>query len=199
MVLAGCLIAVGVAAWSAIAAINDINPTDEPDNVSSYISSEVPSSEEPVQNEVSDVPYSEPSSTPEAESQPTNTKPVATYFVMPIAGSVEKDFDDKTLQYSATFHDMRIHLGVDIIAEKNASVVACGDGVLYDDDSRSIICENQLVIAGAELSEEELWENASSRQDSYHAFMSFGTEEEKRKAFGDLIRRQRLLFEGVLK
>lgn len=130
MVLAGCLIAVGVAAWSAIAAINDINPTDEPDNVSSYISSEVPSSEEPVQNEVSDVPYSEPSSTPEAESQPTDTKPVATYFVMPIAGSVEKDFDDKTLQYSATFHDMRIHLGIDIIAEKNASVVACGDGVV---------------------------------------------------------------------
>jgi hypothetical protein len=29
--------------------------------------------------------------------------------------------------------------------------------------------------------------------------MSFGTEEEKRKAFGDLIRRQRLLFEGVVK
>ena len=78
-------------------------------------------------------------------------------------------------------------------------VVACGDGVLYDDDSRSIISENQLVIAGADLSEEQLWETASSCQDSYHAFMSFGTEEDKRKAFGDLIRRQRLLFEGASK
>jgi shikimate kinase len=78
-------------------------------------------------------------------------------------------------------------------------VVACGDGVLYDDDSRGIICENQLVIAGADLSEEQLWENASRCRDSYHAFMSFGTEEEKRNAFRDLIRRQRLLFEGALK
>jgi len=86
------------------------------------------------------------------------------------------------------------------LAEKGQPcVIACGDGVLYDDDSRSIICENELVIAGADLSEEELWENASSCRDSYHAFMSFGTEEEKRKAFADLIRRQRLLFEGVVK
>lgn len=86
------------------------------------------------------------------------------------------------------------------LAEKgNPCVVACGDGVLYDDDSRRIICENELVIAGADLSEEELWENASSGPDSYHAFMSFGTEEDKRKAFGDLISRQRLLFEGVAK
>ena len=62
-------------------------------------------------------------------------------------------------------------------------VVACGDGVLYDDDSRSIILENELVIAGDDLSEEELWENAKSITDSYHAFMSFGTEEEKHAAF----------------
>ena len=74
-------------------------------------------------------------------------------------------------------------------------VVACGDGVLYDDDSREIISENELIIAGSGLSEEELWENAKADADTYHAFMSFGTEEEKRAAFGDLIRRQRSMFE----
>lgn len=130
MVLAGCLIAVGVAAWSAVAAINDQNTTKKPDNVNSYLSSEVPQIEEPVQNEVVDEPYSEPSDTSEIESQTTNTKPVAAYFVMPVSGSVEKEFDAKTLQYSATFQDMRLHLGVDIIAEKGASVVACGDGTV---------------------------------------------------------------------
>ena len=130
MVLAGCLIAVGVAAWSAVAAINDQNTTKKPDNVNSYLSSEVPQIEEPVQNEVVDEPYSEPSDTSETESQTTNTKPVAAYFVMPVSGSVEKEFDAKTLQYSATFQDMRLHLGVDIIAEKGASVVACGDGTV---------------------------------------------------------------------
>ena len=86
------------------------------------------------------------------------------------------------------------------LAEKGAPcVVACGDGVLYDDDSRGIILENELVIAGEGLSEEELWQNASGAQDSYHAFMSFGTEQEKRAAFGDLIRRQRSLIEGAKK
>ena len=74
-------------------------------------------------------------------------------------------------------------------------VVACGDGVLYDDDSREIIRENELVIAGNELSEDELWNNASACDDSYHAFMSFGTEDEKRAAFTNLIRRQRSMFE----
>ena len=32
-----------------------------------------------------------------------------------------------------------------------ACVVACGDGVLYDDDSRNIILANELVIAGEDL------------------------------------------------
>ena len=86
------------------------------------------------------------------------------------------------------------------LSEKGAPcVVACGDGVLYDDDSRGIILENELVIAGEGLSEEELWQNASAAGDSYHAFMSFGTEQEKRAAFGDLIRRQRSLIEGAKK
>lgn len=78
----------------------------------------------------------------------------------------------------------------------SACVVACGDGVLYDDDSRRIICENELVIAGADLSKDELWERAAGCTDSYHAFMSFGTEAQKRAAFDAFIDRQRLLFQG---
>ena len=71
---------------------------------------------------------------------------------------------------------------------------ACGDGVLYDDDSREIISRHELVIAGEEMTTDELWENAKATEDSYHAFMAFGTEEEKRSAFEQLIQRQRNLF-----
>ena len=78
-------------------------------------------------------------------------------------------------------------------------VVACGDGVLYDDDSRSIIMANELVIAGEDMTVDELWARAKATTDSYHAFMSFGTEEEKRAGFDDLIKRQRVLIEGVKK
>ena len=80
-----------------------------------------------------------------------------------------------------------------------ACVVACGDGVLYDDDSRGIILANELVIAGEDMTADELWNRAKATTDSYHAFMSFGTEEEKRAAFNDLIERQRTLIEGVKK
>ena len=76
-------------------------------------------------------------------------------------------------------------------------VIACGDGVLYDDDSREIILRHELVIAGEDITTDELWENAKAIEDSYHAFMAFGTEEEKRAAFEQLIQRQRNLFAQV--
>ena len=76
-------------------------------------------------------------------------------------------------------------------------VIACGDGVLYDDDSREIISRHELVIAGEDMTTDELWENAKAIEDSYHAFMAFGTEEEKRAAFEQLMQRQRNLFAQV--
>ena len=76
-------------------------------------------------------------------------------------------------------------------------VVSCGDGVLYDDDSRNIILQGTLVIAGENLSPDQLWEGARLLEDSYHAFMAFGTQEEKRRAFDDLIQRQKILFGGL--
>lgn len=75
-------------------------------------------------------------------------------------------------------------------------VVACGDGVLHDEDSRAIIDDGRLVIAGEYLSADELWESAVKQTDTYHAFMSFGTDEEKRKAFDGLLERQKILFGG---
>ena len=76
-------------------------------------------------------------------------------------------------------------------------VVSCGDGVLYDDDSRNIILQGTLVIAGENLSPDQLWEEARLLEDSYHAFMAFGTQEEKRRAFDNLIQRQKILFGGL--
>ena len=76
-------------------------------------------------------------------------------------------------------------------------VVACGDGVLYDDMSREIAEANELVIVGGDLSDGELWDRAKAQVSSYHAFMAFGSEEEKRVAFEKYLDRQRSLFEKV--
>ena len=77
-------------------------------------------------------------------------------------------------------------------------VVACGDGVLYDDDSRELALANELIIVGDEMTTDELWEAAKADEGTYHAFMSFGTEEQKRAAFRDLIARQRSMFDREL-
>lgn len=76
-------------------------------------------------------------------------------------------------------------------------VVACGDGVLYDDDSREIIRSGKLVIVGGDMSADSLWASAETIPASYHAFMSFGTDDEKRRAFDKLLQRQQRLFEEV--
>ena len=78
-----------------------------------------------------------------------------------------------------------------------ALVVACGDGVLYDDDTRALILRQELVIAGADLPLEELWEKAKRDETTYHAFMKFGTEEEKRAKFEEHHKRQQALFDQV--
>lgn len=76
----------------------------------------------------------------------------------------------------------------------SSCVVACGDGVLYDEMSRDISLANELVIVGLDMTTDDLWDNAKADAETYHAFMSFGSEEEKRGAFEKLIERQRALF-----
>lgn len=88
-------------------------------------------------------------------------------------------------------------------AEAPGVVVACGDGILYDEDSRAIIETGQLLICGMDMTEEELWESALKKQDSYHAFMSMPAEEgteaynQKRERFNRLIERQKELFRRI--
>lgn len=77
-------------------------------------------------------------------------------------------------------------------------VIACGDGVLYDEDSRKIIAGGELHIVGGDMDSDALWAGALADIDTYHAFMSFGTDDERREAFEALLQRQRRLFETIV-
>lgn len=77
-------------------------------------------------------------------------------------------------------------------------VVACGDGVLNDEMSAEIIADYRLVIAGTDMTTDELWENARQTDRSPHAFMHMGDEPSKRQAFDELHDRQTALFDRFL-
>ena len=77
-------------------------------------------------------------------------------------------------------------------------VVCCGDGVLHDDMSRELIEAHKLIVLGWDFSCDELWENAKNIEDSCHAFMCFGSEEEKFSSFAKLYERQRVLFKPYI-
>lgn len=129
-IVAICLIAVGVATWSAVTSLSPEPKTESnqsyTERVSSYTVSEKP--EEPAGNTVSDVSDTRPSSKPPVSSAPK--KPTAEYFVMPIEGNILKDFSLTQLQYSNTYSDMRIHNGIDVKAAVGSQIKAAGAGVI---------------------------------------------------------------------
>ncbi len=139
LVLSLCLIAVGVAAWSAVSTLNNFKT--EPEAPAPQIEpQEEISDETPVKNELPEVEYETPAPEEETNNEVKNeeTEIKADYFLMPIEeGKIVKNFDEKSLQYSSTFSDMRLHLGVDISAEEGTAVKSAGRGVveeIYTDD-----------------------------------------------------------------
>ncbi len=125
-VLALCLAAVGAAAWTALDPVSDPDVMSGPDLSSqNIVSSEPPSADSEVKAETeSKVPY-----VSEDVSSAEPTAPiVATSFTSPIGGGIVKPYSENELIYSATFSDMRTHLGLDIEGEKGSDVRACGNG-----------------------------------------------------------------------
>ncbi len=126
-VLAGCLVATGIAAWTAYAGLSE-QTQKTPNNNSGYVaeSEDTPSTEE-VQTETESEPYSSEETESEEEFL---ENVVATNFVYPFSSNVVKKFSDSELTYSATFGDLRLHTGLDLAAEVGQTVGACGNGIV---------------------------------------------------------------------
>ncbi len=135
--IAACvLIAVGAISWFALSRNNSnkINQNSSNDSNQSYIeenqsyndnTSVVESAPQPVTDvneSVSDIPYVQ---------EPSDENEIETFkFVMPIEGDISKEFSDKALQYSATYNDMRLHTGIDILCELGSQVKSAGAGTV---------------------------------------------------------------------
>ena len=83
----------------------------------------------PPSSAVTDSPVEEP-------DQSVGVVPVAPEFVLPLVGSVIKEFSDDMLVYSVTMNDYRAHNGVDMASVVGERVRALTDGVVekvYED------------------------------------------------------------------
>lgn len=143
IVTAVCLLIIGGASWFALSGYsqkennnkNGQSSNEYTDNTPSYTES-VPqvipetTSKEEAAKPVTDQPYS---SKNETVSQIEET--VA--FMLPVTGEIIKNHSDKELQYSATYGDMRLHLGIDIAANVGSQINACGDGTVKSVDKTS--------------------------------------------------------------
>lgn len=138
VILSLCLIAVGIAAWSAFSAVSEYKAEPEQQLENNNINITEPKAEESVTGELPNIEYTEPPQNNSETEVAEPAKPVADYFVMPVAGNIIKSFDNITLQYSATLNDMRLHEGIDISADVGSPVKSAGDGTvteIYKDSS----------------------------------------------------------------
>ncbi len=132
-IVACALIAIGAIGWFALSN-NSVSQapstpkTDESylDNTNSY-NNEVyvppidETTSENVNESVSDIPYTE-------SSEPEVTEIEKPTYILPVTGNISKGFSDTALQYSATFDDMRLHTGVDILCKKGTDIKSVGSG-----------------------------------------------------------------------
>lgn len=153
MVIACCLLIIGASSWFALSNYAKEETTPElqnsseyKDKISSYTESKpqenvssVPSTPtEDVAENVSSEPYSSEQSIVAEESK---TK----VFTMPVEGEIIKDFSDTQLQYSSTYSDMRLHLGIDIACENGTAVSACSDGKVLSVENTSYLGNTVLI------------------------------------------------------
>ena len=156
-IVACALIAVGAIAWFALSRKNAVTETppenfnssqqeynndDKTYNNSTADTPDVSVSEPAtdVNQSVSDVPYEAEESEPEIRQEKIT-------YILPANGNISKGYSDTALQYSATYGDMRIHTGVDILCE-GVTVKYCGMGSINFKENDTVASGDVLGTSG---------------------------------------------------
>lgn len=132
LVLAVSMLAVGIASFIAFLEYNDTtDPVLELSSKPLSTSSEQSSSDILAGTDTKE-PYS---SAEESSSEAVSSEEeialdiIADSFIVP-KGSLLKEFSSEELIYSKTYKDMRTHAAIDILAEKDSSVLSMGKGIV---------------------------------------------------------------------
>lgn len=140
IIIAVCLLALGIAAWFALSRAQDQTPTEKMPQGSEYNSGTSSYNEsiltppvlpnESVAQSASEVPYSSEDTVEEKQN----------YFTMPLQGKILKDFSLEVLQYDETYGDMRLHTGIDIEAKENSQVCSAANGKVLAIENNNFGC-----------------------------------------------------------
>ncbi len=131
ILLALCLVAVGVSGWfflnGAVEEAEELQPV-----LSVPVEVEEPAKDKPAAETAK--PEQEEQKETETPEQP---QPEARETVLPVSGEVLNNYAMDRLTYNATTKDWRVHSGVDLAAEPGTPVKAAKAGTvasIYDDD-----------------------------------------------------------------
>ena len=132
------LIAIGAISWFALSRSTKVEAPKENNSQKEYIEDnnsyneniapdiivEQPSND--VNESLNNIPYENDNHITTSE----NPKSEKQNFILPIEGNISKGYSDTALQYSATYGDMRVHMGVDILCDKGSNIKSVGSGVV---------------------------------------------------------------------
>ncbi|MBR4761383.1 MAG: M23 family metallopeptidase [Clostridia bacterium] len=140
MIIVLCLLAIGAISYFAISGMrakikeNGQNNTDDKtyysDNGSYNNKENTVKEPDPDISEPNSATAKTEDEIPYEETEPEDDKPQTISYIMPVTGNVSKNFSDTELQYSATYGDMRLHTGVDIICKTGTDVRSAADGTV---------------------------------------------------------------------
>ena len=144
VVLACCMIAIGFAAYSAMDAVRlDDKQSESSSMQNSQISEYLPDipSYNVTEQSTTIKPQSSSASKPEQQEEGTavDGEVNTASFIMPLVGTVSKDHSEDTLQYSKTYNDMRLHLGVDIMPTDETTVLSAAPGKVAAIDNNTVL------------------------------------------------------------
>ncbi len=165
MIIVLCLLAIGAISYLAISGMSTKVKDDEKsskgdktyssDN-SSYNNSitdnsgimepdfDIPEPSSSVGKTESDIPYEEPKT--KTETKKSTQKSVS--FILPVEGNIIKGFSNSSLQYSATYGDMRLHTGIDILCKNGTDVKSACDGTVVSVEESATLGRTVTVQCG---------------------------------------------------
>ncbi len=162
IIIALCLILIGVLAWFAFSKISDNQPKRNLSSMESEFSSDInqyssnideysssPNSYTESENNNSyDINNSDKSESTALDHTTSAEANKVKAYSMPINGEILKDFSTDALQFSATYNDMRIHAAVDIACHEGTLVSAVADGKIQAIENSSELGKTVTIDHG---------------------------------------------------